>query len=69
MRITDEIVTIDYNETKNFFKKRAEKYSEDNPYSVTMYQDGNKELVEKKKPKRGAEAFALAEIKSRSKGT
>ena len=41
MRITEEIVDIDYHETKRFFEKRADKFSADNPYSVTMY----KELV------------------------
>ncbi len=67
MRITDEIVTIDYNETKNFFKKRAEKYSEDNPYSVTMYQDGNKELVEKKNQKEVQKLLPLLKLNPEAK--
>ncbi len=45
MRIKKEITNIDYNKTKNFFQNRASKYKEDNPYSVTMYQDDNAELV------------------------
>lgn len=45
MRIKKEITNIDYNKTKNFFQNRASKYKEDNPYSVTMYQDNNAELV------------------------
>ena len=45
MRILRENAKIDYNETKRFFENRAIKFSEDNPYSVTMYQDNNKTLV------------------------
>lgn len=45
MRLKGEKVEIDYNETQQFFKKRALKYNAENPYSVTMYQDNNPELV------------------------
>ncbi len=45
MRIKEQITDIDYMETQKFFSKRAEKYQEDNPYSVTMYQDNQPELV------------------------
>lgn len=45
MRVKDSIVDIDYVETKEFFAKRATKYKEESPYSVTMYQDNNAELV------------------------
>ena len=45
MRIKEKIENIDYNDTKLFFKKRAEKFQESNPYSVTMYQDNNEEIV------------------------
>lgn len=45
MRIVKEKIAIDQEETRNFFKRRAKKFKEDNPYSVTMYQDNNKELV------------------------
>lgn len=45
MRIMEEKVSIDYDKTKQFFKKRAEKYNQDNPYGVTMYQDNNQQLV------------------------
>lgn len=51
MRISKEKIEIDYKETKRFFGNRAEKFSEDNPYSVTMYQDGNRELVQKRNQK------------------
>lgn len=45
MRIKKDKVDINCNDTKNFFKKRAEKYNENSPYSVTMYQDNNQQLV------------------------
>lgn len=45
MRLKGEKIEIDYNETQQFFKKRALKYNTDNPYSVTMYQDNHPELV------------------------
>lgn len=48
MRLTGEIEKINYEETEKFFEKRANKFREDNPYSVTMYQDDNKELVDKR---------------------
>ncbi|MBQ2802870.1 MAG: class I SAM-dependent methyltransferase [Lachnospiraceae bacterium] len=46
MRVIDEIMDINYKDTREFFKHRAGKFREENPYSVTMYQDDNKELVE-----------------------
>lgn len=48
MRLKDIKTDIDYSETKKFFSKRAQKFKVDNPYSVTMYQDNNKELVEQR---------------------
>lgn len=48
MRIKEQITDIDYGETKKFFTKRAEKYRENNPYSVTMYQDNHPELVKER---------------------
>jgi len=48
MRIKDQIQNIDYDDTKNFFKQRAHKYNTVNPYAVTMYQDDNAELVQKR---------------------
>ncbi len=48
MRIKEKVADIDYNETKNFFKKRAEKFQQSNPYSVTMYQDNNPALVKER---------------------
>lgn len=45
MRIKGDKQDINYNSTKDFFKRRAQKYNADNPYSVTMYQDKNADLV------------------------
>lgn len=47
-RIKKNITNLDYGETLQFFNHRAEKYNKDNPYSVTMYQDNNPFLVEKR---------------------
>lgn len=44
-RVKKRIEKIDYHETRDFFKKRAGKFKADNPYSVTMYQDNNPQLV------------------------
>lgn len=44
-RIKKNVANIDYDQTLSFFNKRADKYKEDNPYSVTMYQDDNPTLV------------------------
>lgn len=45
MRVSKEIIELNYDETKEFFNKRANKFTEDNPYAVTMYQDNNPEVV------------------------
>lgn len=51
MRIKEKIESIDYDETKQFFKNRAGKFKESNPYSVTMYQDNNADLVKARNEK------------------
>ena len=45
MRIKKSIENISYNDTKQFFNNRVSKYDDDNPYSVTMYQDKHPDLV------------------------
>ncbi len=67
MRITEKITDIDYRETKRFFKNRAEKFSVDNPYSVTMYQDNNKELVQERNRKETEKLCPLLKLNSDSK--
>ena len=47
-RITEKKIDINYNNTLNFFKNRANKYVKNNPYAVTMYQDKNPQIVEKR---------------------
>lgn len=44
-RIKNKITDISYNETNVFFENRAQKYNEENPYVVTMYQDKHPEIV------------------------
>ena len=67
MRITEEIVDIDYYETKRFFEKRADKFSADNPYSVTMYQDHNKELVRERNRKETEKLLPLLKLRADSR--
>lgn len=67
MRITEEIIDIDYNETKRFFGKRADKFSADNPYSVTMYQDRNKELVRERNRKETEKLLPLLKLNADSR--
>lgn len=66
MRIIEEVVDIDYNQTKRFFEKRADKYSDDNPYSVTMYQDHNKELVRERNRKETEKLIPLLNLNADS---
>ena len=51
MRIKEKIENINYSETKQFFSKRASKFNDNNPYSVTMYQDNNADLVKARNEK------------------
>ncbi len=51
MRIKNTIETISYHDTQDFFDRRAKKYKEDNPYSVTMYQDDHPDLVKMRNKK------------------
>ena len=48
MRVLDKVTDIDRNNAKHFFDNRAKKYNDQSPYSVTMYQDNNPELVQKR---------------------
>ena len=51
MRIKQAIENLNYQDTREFFKKRAKKFREDNPYSVTMYQDNNEKIVKERNQK------------------
>lgn len=67
MRIKEKITDIDYQKTRQFFKNRAGKFSDDNPYSVTMYQDNNKKLVEERNQKETNKLYPLLQLNSESK--
>lgn len=66
-RIKKEIKQIDYDKTQEFFKNRAEKFKDSNPYSVTMYQDSNPQLVEKRNRKETEKLFPLLKLDEESK--
>lgn len=66
-RIKKEIKSIDYNKTQAFFQNRAGKFKDSNPYSVTMYQDSNPELVEKRNKKETDKLLPLLKLDGNSK--
>lgn len=66
-RIKKNVTNIDYGQTKNFFDKRAGKYQENNPYSVTMYQDNNPELVDERNREETLKLLPLLRINEESK--
>lgn len=67
MRVTGKIEKINYKHTEKFFEKRANKFKEDNPYSVTMYQDDNKELVDKRNYEEVQKLLPLLNVNQYSK--
>lgn len=48
MRIKGEKIVLQYSKTKSFFQQRANKYQEEYPYCVTMYQDNNLDLTKER---------------------
>lgn len=66
MRITEKVTDIEYEETRQFFKNRAEKFHEDNPYSVTMYQDNNKKLVRARNEREVEKLYPFLKLTSNS---
>ncbi len=67
MRIAEKKTDIDYKETKRFFKNRSEKFSGENPYAVTMYQDHNKELVQQRNQKETEKLCPLLTLDAHAK--
>lgn len=67
MRLSKELIDIDYKETKRFFENRMVKYNDKNPYSVTMYQDNNEELVKQRNDKEIKKLLPLLDITRESK--
>lgn len=67
MREKGSKVNIDYEKTIGFFDRRAKKFKEDNPYSVTMYQDSNPELVKARNKKETEKLIPKLMLDSNSK--
>lgn len=67
MRIKKEVEDINYDSTKKFFKNRAAKFNEKNPYGVTMYQDDNPALVEERNRSEVEKLLPLLYIDAHSK--
>lgn len=67
MRIIKEVADIDYKETQRFFKNRARKFQPNNPYSVTMYQDNNADLVRERNHKEMEKLYPLLRLDKNSR--
>lgn len=67
MRIKKDKAFINYDETKQFFDNRVKKYTDKNPYSVTMYQDNNPELVESRNQKETDTIIPLLSLNKNSR--
>lgn len=67
MRIKKTKENLDYQNTRDFFRKRAQKYREDNPYSVTMYQDNNESIVRARNQKEIDKLKPLLRLNSMSR--
>ncbi|MDE5717249.1 MAG: class I SAM-dependent methyltransferase [Lachnospiraceae bacterium] len=67
MRLNKQIENLDYNETKRFFEKRAGKYNSERPYTVTMYQDNNPELVRKRNREELEKLYPMLHIDNKSR--
>lgn len=67
MRLNKQVENLDYNETKSFFERRAVKYNSESPYTVTMYQDNNQELVQQRNKKELEKLYPLLHINSKSR--
>lgn len=67
MRVKKDIIEINYHETKDFFQKRIKKFNDKSPYSLTMYQDKNPDLVKKRDEKEKGKLLPLLKINHNSK--
>lgn len=67
MRIMEEVADIDYTATHQFFKNRAEKFRPDNPYSVTMYQDDDADLVRERNHREVEKLYPMLKLEGKSK--
>lgn len=66
-RIKKSIAEIDYEHTLHFFNSRADRYREENPYSVTMYQDNNPALVKERNKAEVDKLLPFLQLNSQSK--
>lgn len=66
-RIRRNIENIDYNQILNFFNKRADRYEEEHPYSVTMFQDNNLALVDARNKAETEKLLPLLRLDTTSK--
>lgn len=66
-RIKKVPTNIDYEQTLHFFNKRAGKYREENPYSVTMYQDSNPALAEERNKAEVGKLLPLLRLDAQSR--
>lgn len=66
-RIKKNIEPVDYNETLNFFEKRADKFQEDKPYVTTMYQDNHPEIVDERNRKENEKLLPFLKIEEDSR--
>lgn len=66
-RIMKSVTDINYKETLHFFQKRAEKYNTQNPYVVTMYQDNNPQMVQKRNQRETEVLLPLLSLDGKSR--
>jgi cyclopropane fatty-acyl-phospholipid synthase-like methyltransferase len=62
MRVIKEHLELDNGHIRDFFRARAGKYKEANPYAVTMYQDDHPELVRQRDEREKATLLPLLEL-------
>lgn len=67
MRVSGEIIEIDYDHTRGFFERRSERFDGDNPYAVTMYQNNNRKLVESRNKKEVEKLLPMIQLDSESR--
>lgn len=67
MRIIKDTADIDYEKTQQFFKNRAGKFQPGNPYSVTMYQDNNADLVKERNRREIEKLYPLLNLGENSR--
>ena len=67
MRIKNDKSDISYDDTSKFFDNRVKKFKNENPYSVTMYQDKNPNLVRERNEKETKKLIPKLELNEKSK--